>query len=79
MASEEAESSFRTQIKVLEDELVKEKAKLAETKARYRREHEMMFSALHGLGMRSMRHQLTAPPKIEKTSFLGIHRSSVSP
>lgn len=76
-AIEEAENGFRAQVKALEEEVARERAKLAECNARYAREHELMTSYLHNYGMRNIRNQLTAPPKVDKTSFLGIHRSSV--
>ncbi|KAF5324552.1 hypothetical protein D9611_004474 [Ephemerocybe angulata] len=77
-ASGEAEANFRSQVKLLEEDIVRQKAKLAECQARYAREHELMLSCIHNIGMKNVRHQLTAPPKVEKTSFLGIHRSSSS-
>ncbi|KAG6811875.1 hypothetical protein H0H92_005451 [Tricholoma furcatifolium] len=52
---EEAEASFRSQIKLLEEELARQKTLLAESTNRYRREQELMLSALHEYGMQKVR------------------------
>ncbi|KAF9557699.1 HOOK-domain-containing protein [Agrocybe pediades] len=78
---EEAEASFRSQIKVLEDDLARQKRLLQDSTMRYRHEQELMLSAIHSMGMKTARHQhLRNPPRIEKTSFLGLerHRNSYS-
>ncbi|KAJ2916056.1 hypothetical protein MD484_g4393, partial [Candolleomyces efflorescens] len=74
-ALEESETGLRSQVKLLEEEVAREKKKLVECQARYSREHELMLSCIHNLGMRSIRNQLVAPPRVEKTSFLGTHRT----
>ena len=76
-ALEESETGLRSQVKLLEEEVAREKKKLVECQARYSREHELMLSCIHNLGMRSIRNQLVAPPRVEKTSFLGTHRTGV--
>ncbi|KAF8163085.1 HOOK protein-domain-containing protein [Crassisporium funariophilum] len=72
---EEAETSFRSQIKVLEEDLARQKRLMHESRTRYRREQELMLSALHTIGMKTVRQHIRAPPRIEKTSFLGIERN----
>lgn len=71
---EEAEVSFRSQIKVLEEELARQKGLTKESRARYRREQELMLSAIHSMGMKTARQHLGAPQQIDKTSFLPINR-----
>jgi hypothetical protein len=74
---EEAEASFRAQIKILEDELARQKVgmvtldstyahtvlqrMLLENFKRYRTEQELMLSVLHTYGMREARDHLGAP------------------
>jgi len=92
---EEAEASFRSQIKVLEEDILRQKVKpcfilsqtddltlvlqrlLKESERRYRREQELMLSAVHAIGMKTARQHLRNPPRIEKTSFLGLERNRV--
>jgi len=45
---------------------------------RYRREQELMLSAIHNLGMKNIRQKIGAPQRTEKTSFLNIERTRVS-
>ncbi|KIJ99580.1 hypothetical protein K443DRAFT_679841 [Laccaria amethystina LaAM-08-1] len=71
---EEAEVSFRSQIKVLGEELARQKGLMKESRARYRREQELMLSAIHSMGMKTARQHLGAPQQIDKTSFLPINR-----
>ncbi|KAL1730126.1 HOOK protein-domain-containing protein [Schizophyllum commune] len=56
--SPEAESSFRSQIKVLEDEVAQHKRKLLNIQTTYRKEQELMISAQHVLGMQIVRAHL---------------------
>ncbi|KDR81389.1 hypothetical protein GALMADRAFT_239256 [Galerina marginata CBS 339.88] len=72
---EEAETSFRSQIKVLEEDIARQKRLMQESTRRYRREQELMLSALHTIGMKTARQHLRNPPRIEKTSFLGLERN----
>ncbi|KAF8964103.1 HOOK protein-domain-containing protein [Flammula alnicola] len=72
---EEAEASFRSQIKVLEEDLARQKRLMQESSKRYRREQELILSALHNIGMKTARQHLRNPPRIEKTSFLGLERN----
>jgi len=52
---------------------------MQESTRRYRREQELMLSVLHTIGMKTVRQQLhhNPPPRVEKTSFLGVERSRV--
>ncbi|KIM49013.1 hypothetical protein M413DRAFT_93204 [Hebeloma cylindrosporum] len=72
---EEAEASFRSQIKLLEEDILRQKRLLRESEKRYRREQELMLSAVHVMGMKTARQHLRNPPRIEKTSFLGLERN----
>ncbi|KAG6910913.1 hypothetical protein DXG01_006596 [Tephrocybe rancida] len=76
---EEAEASFRSQIKVLEEEVVRHKALLAESTMRYRREQELMLSAIHEYGMRNVRaHMGSAQTQTrEPTAWLGNLRKTM--
>ncbi|PPQ78150.1 hypothetical protein CVT25_015483 [Psilocybe cyanescens] len=72
---EEAEASFRSQIKILEEDLARQKRMMQESEGRYRREQELMLSAIHNMGMKTARQHLQSPPQIEKTSFLSLERN----
>ncbi|KAF8894385.1 HOOK protein-domain-containing protein [Infundibulicybe gibba] len=78
-AFEEAEASFRSQINVLKDELAREKVLKAESTQRYRREQELMLSAIHAMGMKVARHHLGTqkPSRSEPTSWLAVQRKTV--
>ncbi|KAF7311669.1 hypothetical protein MKEN_01070500 [Mycena kentingensis (nom. inval.)] len=71
---EEAETSFRSQIKVLEDEVMRQKRLMSESTKRYRREQELMLGAVHAMGMRSMRSHIGVPQ--QTTSWLGNQRQT---
>ncbi|KAG5637856.1 hypothetical protein H0H81_002895 [Sphagnurus paluster] len=73
---EEAEASFRSQIKVLEEEVARQKRLMAESTMRYRREQELMLGAIHNIGMRTARGHLGAQPR-DPSSWLGINRKMV--
>ncbi|KAG6820792.1 hypothetical protein H0H93_011557 [Arthromyces matolae] len=83
--SEEAEASFRSQIKLLEDEVTRQKVEsglqtlLAETTTRYRQEQEVMLSAVHGFGMRNARTHMGAQAVSadSPSSWLGNVRKTV--
>ncbi|KAG6861873.1 hypothetical protein C0995_010579 [Termitomyces sp. Mi166 len=72
---EEAEASFRSQIKVLEDEIARHKALLAESTIRYQREQELMLGAVHEYGMRNVRAHMGAQVR-EPTAWLGNLRKT---
>ncbi|ORY88555.1 HOOK protein-domain-containing protein [Leucosporidium creatinivorum] len=57
---EEAEQGLRSQISTLTEELERQKSNNADIEARYRREQQLMLSAWHELGMRSMREGVAA-------------------
>ncbi|KII88905.1 hypothetical protein PLICRDRAFT_175157 [Plicaturopsis crispa FD-325 SS-3] len=75
---EEAEASFRSQIKVLEEDVVRQKRLMAEATKRYRREQELMFSALHSMGMQTARGHLGGKQqsRTEPSSWLGQQRKN---
>ncbi|KAF9052763.1 HOOK protein-domain-containing protein [Panaeolus papilionaceus] len=72
---EEAEASFRSQIKVLEEDVAREKRLKQEIMRRYATEQELMLGAIHNIGMKTIRQHLRNPTRIEKTSFLSIERN----
>ncbi|KAG5645038.1 hypothetical protein DXG03_007217 [Asterophora parasitica] len=74
---EEAETSFRSQIKVLEEEVARQKQLMTESTRRYRREQELMLSAVHVIGMRTMRTHLGGQPR-EPSSWLGQTRQKLT-
>ncbi|GLB35178.1 putative HOOK protein [Lyophyllum shimeji] len=74
---EEAEASFRSQIKVLEEDLARQKRLMAESTKRYRREQELMLGAIHNLGMRTSRAHLGTQTR-DPSSWLGIQRKAAS-
>src|ERR1700691_3703723 len=96
---EEAEASFRSQIKILEEEISRQKVRnvsfalarhsfmstlqrlMSESTKRYRREQELMLSAIHSLGMRTARDHLGVAQQQNRpgpTSWLGQQRKNVS-
>ncbi|KAJ7632297.1 HOOK protein-domain-containing protein [Roridomyces roridus] len=74
---EEAETSFRSQIKILEEELTRQKRLNTESTRRYRREQELMLGAVHAIGMRTARNHLGAPQQ-QPTSWMNIQRKTMS-
>ncbi|KIM87652.1 hypothetical protein PILCRDRAFT_815228 [Piloderma croceum F 1598] len=78
---EEAEASFRSQIKILEEEISRQKRLMSESTKRYRREQELMLSAIHSLGMRTARDHLGVAQQQNRpgpTSWLGQQRKNHS-
>lgn len=77
---EEAETSFRSQIKVLEEEVTRQKRLTQESTLRYRREQELMLSAVHSMGMRTARQHLSQQRVSRPTpsSWLGGQRKMAS-
>lgn len=76
----EAELSFRSQIKLLEEELTRSKQLLNESHKRSRREQELMMGAIHRFGVISARHHLgrNQQGRADVTSWLGIQRQNLS-
>ncbi|KAK0197497.1 HOOK-domain-containing protein [Armillaria mellea] len=76
---EEAEASFRSQIKILEEDLARQKHLMQDMTRRYRREQDLMMSSLHAMGMKTARSHLAAPQKSrpESTSWLSNQRAQV--
>ncbi|KIY43716.1 HOOK-domain-containing protein [Fistulina hepatica ATCC 64428] len=71
---EEAENSYKSQIKVLENEITRHKHNMMETRRSYRKEQELMMSAFHALGMKINRYNLGSPASQSRpapASFLG--------
>ncbi|KAK0210396.1 HOOK-domain-containing protein [Desarmillaria ectypa] len=78
---EEAEASFRSQIKILEEDLTRQKHLMQEMTRRYRREQDLMMSSLHAMGMKTARSHLAAPQRSrpESTSWLSNQRAQRNP
>ncbi|KAF7295154.1 hypothetical protein MIND_01054100 [Mycena indigotica] len=74
---EEAEASFRTQIKILEEDLARQKRLMSDSIKRYRREQELMLGAVHAMGMRTMRGHIGATQQ-QPSSWLGTQRKTTS-
>ncbi|CAG8687283.1 15541_t:CDS:2, partial [Acaulospora colombiana] len=79
---DEAEESFRSQIKILEDELARVKKLSIEAEQRYRKEQELMLGHLHVFGMKLAKQHLANQPKAAggggPNSWLGQQRMNVS-
>ncbi|KAF8510223.1 HOOK-domain-containing protein [Hysterangium stoloniferum] len=80
---EEAEASFRSQIKILEEDNLRAKRLLVEARHRYRKEQQLMLGAIHVMGLHQARgHLSNAPQRQEKGAWLpglrpqivGLHR-----
>ncbi|KAJ7849065.1 HOOK protein-domain-containing protein [Mycena olivaceomarginata] len=74
---EEAEASFRSQIRILEEEVTRGKRLMSESLKRYKREQELMMGALHAVGMRTARNHLGVPQQ-QPSSWLGGQRKILS-
>ncbi|KAF9452820.1 HOOK-domain-containing protein [Macrolepiota fuliginosa MF-IS2] len=79
-AFEEAEASFRSQIKILEEEVERQKGILLERAQWYRREQEIMLSAIHSAEMKELRRHVGSEPpsKHVATAWLPMLRNTVS-
>ncbi|KAJ7702433.1 HOOK protein-domain-containing protein [Mycena rosella] len=73
---EEAETSFRSQIKILEEEVARGKRLLSDSTKRYRREQELMLGAVHAMGMRTARNHLGVPQ--QPSSWMSVQRKTLS-
>ncbi|RPD65844.1 HOOK-domain-containing protein [Lentinus tigrinus ALCF2SS1-7] len=81
-AFEEAENSYRSQIKILEEDLARQKRLLTDAANRYRREQALMLSVIHGMGMHTAREQLgyaKQQSRPEPTSWLKQQRQNLGP
>ncbi|KAF9037018.1 HOOK-domain-containing protein, partial [Hymenopellis radicata] len=74
----EAEASFRSQIKILEEDLARQKHLLHQAYRRYQREQEMMMGSIHAMGMATARSHLGGPNRKESISWLGKQRERMS-
>ncbi|KAG8811256.1 hypothetical protein FRC17_002555 [Serendipita sp. 399] len=78
---DEAEESFRSQIKMLEEEIKRLKRSMSEAEQRYRREQELMLGHIHAQGMIMTRQHLAAQQKSSGTggpsSWLGQQRRNL--
>ncbi|KXN90466.1 hypothetical protein AN958_04138 [Leucoagaricus sp. SymC.cos] len=74
-AFEEAEASFRSQIKVLEEEIEHQKRTLL-----FLREQELMLSVIHAAEMKKLRQQVSSVPQLKPTptAWLPALRNTVS-
>jgi len=79
-AFQEAEASYRSQIKNLEQEVEHHKKLLAERTRLFKREQELMLSAIHVVEMTQIRQQVGSlqPPKSTPTPWLPLLRNTVS-
>ncbi|KAL7283162.1 hypothetical protein ACG7TL_002588 [Trametes sanguinea] len=79
-AFEEAENSYRSQIKILEEDIARQKRLMADAVNRYRREQTLMLSVIHGMGMKLARDQLGSGGKQQSrpqpTSWLKQQRQN---
>ncbi|KAJ7168076.1 HOOK protein-domain-containing protein [Mycena crocata] len=73
---EEAETSFRSQIRILEEEVARQKRLLSDSTKRYRREQELMLGAVHAMGMRTARNHLGVPQ--QPSSWMSMQRKTLS-
>ncbi|KAJ6513784.1 HOOK protein-domain-containing protein [Mycena vitilis] len=74
---EEAEASFRSQIRILEEEVTRQKRLMSESTKRYRREQELMLGAVHAMGMRTARNHLGVPQQ-QPSSWMSVQRKTLS-
>ncbi|KAJ3545756.1 hypothetical protein NM688_g5588 [Phlebia brevispora] len=80
VAFEEAEGSFRSQIKILEEEVARKERLMSEMAKRYQREQALMLSIIHGYGMDVTRNHLvksTQQSRPAPTSWLGQQRRNL--
>ncbi|KAF9001979.1 HOOK protein-domain-containing protein [Cyathus striatus] len=80
-AFEEAEVSFRSQIKVLEEDIARQKVGnllciALEMRKRYSREQQLMLGAIHAMGMRTARQHLGSAQRSDPSSWLGAQRKA---
>ncbi|KAI0371779.1 HOOK-domain-containing protein [Pilatotrama ljubarskyi] len=81
-AFEEAENSYRSQIKILEEDVARQKRLLTDAVNRYRREQTLMLSVLHDMSMKVVRSQLGSAKqqsRPEPTSWLRQQRQNLGP
>ncbi|KAI0332098.1 HOOK-domain-containing protein [Cubamyces sp. BRFM 1775] len=81
-AFEEAENSYRSQIKILEEDIARQKRLLSDATQRYRREQTLMLSVIHTMSMRTVRDQLGSgkqQSRPEPTSWLKQQRQNLGP
>ncbi|GBE82526.1 predicted protein [Sparassis crispa] len=57
-AFEEAEGSYRSQVKILEEDLARQKRLMSDMITRYRREQALMLGYVHNIGMKTARDHL---------------------
>ncbi|KAI0948399.1 hypothetical protein AcV7_009155 [Taiwanofungus camphoratus] len=79
-AFEEAEGSYRSQIKILEEDITRYKRLMSEQIIRYRREQTLMLSVIHNMGMQTARDHLGAKQQQSRpgpTSWLGQQRKNL--
>ncbi|KAJ3563188.1 hypothetical protein NP233_g9106 [Leucocoprinus birnbaumii] len=79
-AFEEAEASFRSQIKILEEEVEHQKKLLSDRVQQFRREQELMLSVIHVSEMKKLRQQMGSAPqsKPTPTAWLPVLRTTRS-
>jgi len=79
-AFEEAEGSYKSQVKILEEDLGRQKRLMNEMITRYRREQALMLSVIHNAGMKTARDHLGNPQqsRMGPTSWLPQQRRNLS-
>ncbi|KAF7796540.1 hypothetical protein EIP86_007720 [Pleurotus ostreatoroseus] len=81
VAFEEAEGSFRSQIKILEEEVARKGRLMTDMAKRYQREQALMLSIIHGYGMDVARGHMvkqTQQSRPAPASWLGQQRKNLS-
>ncbi|EMD38684.1 hypothetical protein CERSUDRAFT_123230 [Gelatoporia subvermispora B] len=81
-AFEEAEGSYRSQLKIMEEDLVRQKRLMSDMTTRYRREQTLMLSVIHTMGMKTARDHLGSSQSQSRpnpTSWLGQQRKNLGP
>jgi len=80
---EEAEASFRSQIKVLEEEVARQQQLVVAQRERYKKEHHLMLGFLHKQGMNTARDLLGSQVRQQNRgapdSWLGQQREKLAP
>jgi protein HOOK3 len=79
-AFEEAEASFRSQIKILEEEVERQKTMMRERMRLYAQEQELLLSLIHARGMKTVRQHLGSASQLKPTptAWLPMQRNTVS-
>ncbi|KAF8626182.1 hypothetical protein AX15_005067 [Amanita polypyramis BW_CC] len=80
LGSEESEGGLRAQVRALENDVARYKTTLGERDRRYRREQELVLSAIHVLGMKAARQHVGMNSQYQRpdtSSWLNIQRRTM--